>query len=340
MITALLLGLQQPATEAMAKAVDLFFSQNKAVGLSVAVVQNGKVIFRQEKGFANREQQSPVAPDTLFRLASVSKPITATGVMKLVEKGKLDLDANVRQYIPELPASSPVITLRQLLSHTAGIHHYNNKTEPPDTQFFAHSKPALAYFIKDDLVAQPGEKYSYSTHAFTFVSRAMEQASGASFITFMRSEVFGGLGLDCEVSRDVKPARSALYTLASSGTVTREKVREDLSWKFGGGGMEATATGLATWGAKLMGRQIVRESSLNEMWTPTKLSDGKFSQYGLGFSIGAKRERVTHNGAQQGARSSFMLDLKTKTVVVVLTNTSGNMNVDGLAKSLLDGTAQ
>lgn len=340
MLAALLTILPAQSDVAMQKLVDEFFSKNKAVGIAVAVVKGGSVSFHAEKGFADRERQQGVKPSTLFRLGSVSKPVAATGVMKLVEKGSLNLDEDIHRYIPELPASHPKTTLRQLLSHTAGIHHYNNKTEPPSTKYFATSEGALAYFIKDPLIGRPGEKYSYSTHAYTFVTRAMENAAGTSYTDFMRKNVFAGTTVDCEVLSESKPERSQLYEIAADGSVKLERVREDNSWKFGGGGLEATATGLADWGSKLVGQKIVTLQSLMQMGSPTKLNDGKVSQYGLGWALDLPKGEVSHNGAQQGARSALLINIQTGTVVAVLCNTGGSYSPTQLARALMDVTKQ
>lgn len=300
---------------------EAFVKENSVAGVSVAVVVDGKLVAAQGAGFADREAKKPVAPTTLFRLGSISKPVTAVGVMKLVESGKLSLDDSVEAGVPEWPKGRPALTLAQALSHTGGVRHYKPLGPDPTGESFTTytTAEAVKLFGSDPLLFEPGTKESYSTHAYTLLARAIETASGASFVPFMRKNVFRA-ELDCEVLAESKPQRSALYTATSDG-LRREPKREDNSWKYGGGGMEATARGLALWGDSVRAGKLLKQTSLEQMWTPAKLKDGKVLQYGLGWRIDG--QVVGHSGAQQGCRTSMTIDRERKLTVVVLTNTSG-----------------
>lgn len=323
-----------PAAQAAAEC-KAFFEKHKIVGMSVAVIHQGKEVFATQLGDADRESKRAVRPNTLFRLASVSKPITAVAVMKLVEEGSLSLEASARQYLPQLP-DSPPFTLAQLLSHTAGVRHYQGDADP-SSEVFSYFKTcceACSLFTKDPFIAKPGEKYSYSTHAYTLIGAAIEKASGHPFWEYMRLEIFphAGSGLDVELSIEgPNPRRSQVYGQGDKG-MEQEPKREDNSWKLPGGGMESSALALARFGAALLDGKIISEASMKRMWTPSGVKGGG-EGYGLGWGVNG--DVVGHNGGQQGSRTSFYMDTKTKTIAVVLCNTGANYVPDALAKKLI-----
>ena len=312
---------QDSRTKQAQALADKFVSENSVVGASIAVVRDGKLELAIGAGFADRETKKPVLPTTLIRLGSISKPVTAVGVMKLVEAGKLSLTDTLESRVPEWPKGRPTVTLAQLLSHTGGVRHYKPLGGDTTGQSYTHSTTAEAVklFAGDPLLFDPGTKESYSTHAYTLIARMIETAGKTDFVSFMRKSVFRN-ELDCEILSETKPSRSQLYT-ALSDSIRLETKREDNSWKYGGGGMEATARGLALWADNLRAGKTLSQKSMDQMWTPAKLNDGKVLQYGLGWRIDG--QVVSHSGAQQGCRTSMTIDRERKLTVVVLTNTSG-----------------
>lgn len=310
--------------EGAKKIVDAYLRSSGTVGVSVAVIQDGQTELILCGGFADREKRKRVVPGTIFRLGSISKPITAVGAMRLVEKGKLGLDDTLDKLVPEWPKDKAPITLRQLMSHTSGVRHYTDSPKDPTNRVFRHytTGQAVGLFAKDPLLFPPGTKESYSTHAFTLVARSIETASGRYFVDYMRESVFRlpGEELDCEVATDSKAARSSLYVM-SGKTAKVQTQREDNSWKFGGGGMEATATGLARWADAVRQGKLVNQQSLDTMWSPAALNDGTKLKYGLGWGVNGTVR--SHTGSQQGCLTFMSVNLETGLTVVVLTNTSG-----------------
>lgn len=321
-------------------------TNHKVVGACIAVWRNGKPLHECGYGYADRESKKPATADTLFRLASVSKPITAIAALHLVEQGKIKLDADARKWIPEYPEDRPRITLRQLLSHTAGIRHYFERGVPDPTKATYTSmttSEAIGLFINDAPIAKPGEKYSYSTHAYTLVARAIELSSKKSFSAFVRAYLkpLAGGALDCEVSADEKASRSEIYEFRND-SVRRCERREDNSWKFGGGGLEASGSGLAQLLNKLLYGKILKPNYVKEMWSQAKLTNRSKTGYGLGWGIGSGG-LMTHTGSQQGARSCILVDPSRRLIVVILCNTSGvldNGELSKLAGQLRDSVIQ
>jgi serine beta-lactamase-like protein LACTB len=311
-------------SDALHNLATRFRAEQGVVGLRVAVLEDGELVYHGGLGFADREQQLPTTPQTLFRLGSISKPVTAAIAMQLVEQGKLDLDKDLRAYSPELEGKLAPLTLRQVLSHTSGIRHYapgriDNSTKLRTT------REALELFVDDQLLFEPGAKYSYSTHAYTLAAHVLESASKQPFERLVRERVAkrGAPSLDCEKLRDDKPQRTKLYNKVAGGEPALQAIPEDNSWKYAGGGMEATVLDLARFGHLMLDDKLVTRASRERMWAPTTLADGTTSDYGLGWGLDAKRGRVSHSGSQQGCHCALVLDVEKRRVVAVMMNTLG-----------------
>ncbi len=308
-------------------------SQLQTVGASVSVHFDGKLVYAKGFGWQDRAKQINATERTVYRLGSISKPITATAAMQLWERKKLDLDCDIRKYVPEFPEKRWVVTARQILSHTSGIRHY----DATDRDVFAHfdwSKDALSLFGSSSLLFEPGSKYSYSTHAFTVLAAALEKIEGKSFPILMRQNLFRKIQgtLRCELPKSKDTNQSSLYTNINGQQVDAGR-REDNSWKFAGGGMEADVVTLGKFGTGLLKDSFFKSQTRDLMWSKTKLTNGNQSDYGLGFRVGDNGV-VEHGGAQQGCRSLLYIDSKTKVVVVFMTNSGNSLNPRPLAVKL------
>lgn len=322
-----------PRIESLREASEHFRRERGIVGMAVAVLDDGRVLFEGTLGFADREAGLPVSSATLFRLGSISKPVTATIAMQLVDEGRIDLDAELDPTVPLLAGRLPSTTLRQVLSHTAGIRHYrldrrDNLTELKTTE------EALALFLDDPRLFDPGTKYSYSTHGYTVAVAALEHSTGESFVELVRRRVRdrGMPTLDCEVLADAKNDRSALYELRGEQPAVLHAEREDNSWKYGGGGMESTALDLARFGDAVRTASIVSERGRDEMWKSATLSDGSEAGYGLGWRSAADRGEIYHTGSQQGAHAVLAIVPAEGLVIAVMTNTLGGKPQDLVAE--------
>ena len=160
-------------------------------GLSLAVGIAGEIVWAEGFGWADIDERRPVTPQTLFRIGSVAKPMTATAVGLLRERGLLDLDTPVRDYVPSFPEKEWSVTTRQLMSHVAGVRH------PPFDEELLFMRDhcespldGLELFADDPLLFTPGTRYRYSTYGWTLVGAVVEAAAGEPFLDFMQREVF------------------------------------------------------------------------------------------------------------------------------------------------------
>lgn len=327
---------------AIEKAVASFMSANSIPGLSAAVVLEGRPIWSEGFGMADLENSSPATASTLFRLGSISKPISAMAVLQLWERGKLELDAPVQKYCPEFPQKEWPITTRELLGHLGGIRHYNpdGKGDVPEdsARHFASMQESLQLFANDPLVAKPGTNFHYSTYGYTLVGCILEGAASEKFIDYLRKNIFQPAGM--EQTRDddffiVIPHRSRWYH-KDKGSIVRNAGVLDSSYKIPGGGIISSADDMANFEAAIFAGRLLKRSTRNLMWTSLKTADGKETGYGLGWGIMNRYglHILAHTGGQQGTSTAFAVVPARNAGVVVLCSLD-SVNVDQLAMQIL-----
>jgi len=299
-------------------------------GLTVAVAVGGRVVWSEGFGLADRERGVLACPHMLFRIQSVSKPVTAAGMARLVERGVLDLDAPVRTYVPDLPPALGAVTARQLASHRAGVRHYRDDNESLNTTKYETAVASLEKFRNDPLLFPPDSGSSYSTYGFILLSAAMEGASGLDFPTLMRQEVFEPLGMnrtEAERSSAAVPDRTAFYDNVTpyslDGRVYPSPVL-DFSSKWAGGGILSTAEEMVRFGSAhiRLNRGFLSNETIELLFTPRTKVLGLFGP-GLGWLIArdhrARRVRF-HFGAGSGGTSFLVVYPDQQVSVAVLGN--------------------
>jgi CubicO group peptidase (beta-lactamase class C family) len=183
-------GALPPGSIAIAQArIEAAMEKLGVPGVAVAVVAREQLVWSAAFGEADVENDVPVRTDTMFRLASVSKPITATAVLQLVERGRLDLDAPVQRYVPSFPDKPWPVTPRLLLAHLGGVRHYR-EGEFSSTRRYAGATDALHIFAADPLAHEPGTRFLYTSYGYNLLGCAVEGASGQSFLDYVRANVF------------------------------------------------------------------------------------------------------------------------------------------------------
>ncbi|HEV8198636.1 MAG TPA: serine hydrolase domain-containing protein [Candidatus Polarisedimenticolia bacterium] len=313
-------------------AVTRYQSASRAPGLSVAVVENGAFEWSSGFGMADLENAVPASSQTLYRLGSISKPLTATAAALLWQRHKLDLDAPVQNYCPSFPRKDDVITTRQVLGHLGGIRHYKSDSQDDlEIGNTRHSddtvQSGLKFFAEDPLVAKPGTEYHYSTQGYTLVACVIEGASGEKYVDFVRRNVLQPAGMTHTTTDDrfaIIPHRTRFYERDPSGNVVNADFL-DSSYKVAGGGWLSSAEDMAAFAVAMLQDRVVQPPTRELMWTSLKTGDGKPTGYGLGWSV--KEDlgvpSVSHNGGQQGTSTSLLMVPDRKAAVVVLVNLEG-----------------
>jgi serine beta-lactamase-like protein LACTB, mitochondrial len=322
-----------------------FMAAHQVPGLSAAVVQNGQYAWSAGFGMADLEGFVPATSQTLYRLASISKSLTAVATMQLWERGKLDLDAPVQKYCPAFPQKEAPITTRLLLAHLSGIRHYksdsNDDPEVGNIKHFDDPIPGgLQFFATDPLLAKPGTKFSYTTHGYTVVGCAIEGASGAKYTDYLRESIFIPAGMTHTQVDDryaIIPYRTRFYHKDKSGAVVNAEFL-DSSYKIPGGGWLSSAEDMARFEVAVLNDRLIRRASRDVMWTPQKAGDGSENGYALGWGWDTGKKAgltdVGHGGGQQGTSTFIMLVPDQRAGVVILINMD-DVDVAALATEVM-----
>ncbi|MBV8856831.1 MAG: beta-lactamase family protein [Acidobacteria bacterium] len=303
-------------------------AKQKIPGMTVAVVSERRV--RWSAGFGLQDIENNVAAKaaTVYRLGSISKPITATAVMQLYERGRIDLDAPVQKYCPAFPEKRWPVTTRQLLGHLSGIRHYKSDEEFNSTRFYASINEGLSMFKDDPLLFEPGTKFNYTTHGYSVLGCVVEGASGQKFSDFVSENVLRPAAMEhmrVDSVADIIPNRAQGYRITDRGVLTNSPLADN-SYKVPGGGFVSTAEDLARFAVALQTDRLLKRATLEMMFTPQKLKDGKETSYGLGWGVTRRPtgERVVnHGGAQQRVSTFLQMQPEQGLAVVIMSNLEG-----------------
>lgn len=347
-IAALVFTSSVHASEALFERVNSMvraeLKEQELVGIAVGVIMDGRVVHTAGFGWEDREARIPVTDATMFRWASISKPVTAVVAMQLAREGKLDLDADVRRYVPEFPDPGHVITSRQLLGHQGGIVHYRNGPVVPTRREYDSPNPyasailALDTFNRSPLVNEPGTAYAYTTHGYMLLGAVVERAGGDTYWNLVQQRITRPLGLTTlqpDYQWEEIPHRAVGYRRRGGRIVT--STNTDVSWKLAGGGFISTIHDLAGFGAGMLGDQILDADLKEQMWTRQSTRDGKLTVYGLGFRPSGEGDkmRVGHGGSQEKARTRLFV-VPAHNVGVALMSNTHHAQLPNLTDAILD----
>ena len=297
------------------------------VGLAVSIASKDNSVWSKGYGYSNLENKVQVDPkDDLFRIGSVSKPVTASALARLVEQGKLDLDAPISKYMDDLPADKANLTLRQLAGHLGGIRHYRGLEFFSNVRYQNVIEP-LGVFINDTLLCEPGTKFNYSTYAWTLISAVMESALEKPFLSIIEQEVSNPLqltDLKGDHTDSTRYQRVQFYQFQNGNHVLSPPV--DNSNKWAGGGLICSAEDIAKYGYAHVGPGYLKEETLAEFTRGQKTNSGENTNYGIGFRSGTDKNERTwfgHSGGSVGGSSMMLIYPQEDLVVVTLVNQSG-----------------
>lgn len=289
--------------------------------ISVAVWKHGKVE-AFALGYADVENKVPATPQTLYRLASISKPITAVAALELARQHKLDLDAPAQKYCTAF-SEHPEVTARELLSHRAGVPHYKNDAAAENTHHFNLLSDAVKNFAAEPLVFPAGSGFHYTSYGFTVLGCEIEGASGVSYEHFVHEKVFHPLHMHVTVVDNAHvPAESKahFYSLKSGKIVAAHPL--DTSDRLPGGGWLSTPTEMVRFASGV--HELLGEEWTRRMWTDTA-KPGEKEHYGMGwFLLKVKgHEAAAHAGGQLGTSTYLLRVPELDLAIAVFTNRDG-----------------
>ncbi len=298
------------------------------IGIAAGYAIDGKIQWSGANGFICEDRQTPFSTTTLTRIASIAKNFTAVAIMQLVEKNKIKLDSPIEKFLPNLPQDKKHITVKQLLAHTAGISQYQGNKEIENTIHYETLQDAMEVFITRPLLFKPGSKYFYTSYGYVILGRIIEEVSDMSYEDYMKTHIFDVAGMSNTGIENIDEQydnKSCLYH--KKRRKAKEGNQNDLSNRVPGGGFYSTVEDVLKFGMALLDEKFISQETLEIMIEPEPVEyDG--NKYSLGwFLYGPEPYEnlvIGHSGGQTGCTSQLMIVPKSKTVLVVLSNTSGN----------------
>lgn len=294
--------------------------QGDRPGAAVLVLRDGVPVFRRAYGLADLEHGVAATAATNYRLASMTKQFTAAAILLLAEDGRLGLDEPVRKWLPSLPSAVDAVTIRELLTHTAGLIDYEDLISADATQQ-VHDADVLALLTRENRTYfTPGTRYRYSNSGYSLLSLIVARASGRDFASFLRARIFLPLGMYSSVAYEAGvstvPHRAFGYSPAGRGWARTDQSLT--SAVLGDGGIYSSIDDLAKWDAALYDSRLLSRESLAAAFTPATDTDDPQVRYGFGWRITG--ETLWHSGETIGFRNVIVRFPRRHFTVIVLTN--------------------
>ncbi len=345
-ISLLLLAVLSSAqvSETKLEAIDsLFLEWNRPnhPGGTVGIAVHGIPVFAKEYGLASLEYVVPNTYGTRFNIASVSKQFTAMGIVKLHLEGKLSIDDDIREYLPEMPDFGHKISFRHMLHHTSGLRslHALLSLAGWREDDMKNNDDLLRFMTKQqDLNFEPGSEYMYCNTGYILSAIIIEKITGESFADWMSKEIFKPLGLYDTYVEDKYNRVAHNYATSYDGSYDRGFVKEIEYWAYtGSGNIHSTSADLLKWMRYYYDSPVGWEEAFSMMLTLDPFNDGKPNNYAFGVNVDKYKdeEKISHSGSIGGFRSYACTFPERETEIVILTNFSSS-GVSGKINNIAD----
>jgi CubicO group peptidase (beta-lactamase class C family) len=325
-------------TQRVAGIVRTELSKLQVPSASVAIVVDGRIAYAQAFGKARLDPDRPATPAARYEIGSISKEFLALAVLMLQEEHRLSLEDKVGKHMTDLgPAAG--VTLRQLLSHTAGVRDY----WPQDYVFPRMLSPIsheelLATWARQPLDFPAGDRWQYSNTGYTLAGVIFEKAAREPLFDFLKRRVFRPLQMASVVNVDEGQSTDAVgYTRAALGPL-HPAPHEGKGWLFAAGELAMTAEDLARWDISIIDRSLLRPDSYRELEREVVLANGVGSDYALGLDVRMSSERrvLAHGGETSGFLSYNLIYPDERAAIVALTNSDAADAASDICNKLHD----
>jgi len=294
-------------------------------GIAVLVAKKGEIIYKKAFGSANIELNTPLQPDMVFRIGSITKQFTAVAILQLAEQGRLTLQDSVRQYIKDFPSKGHTITLEHLLTHTSGIRDYADAdSSNPFIEREDFTPVRLINYFKDwPLEYAPGSKYSYSNSNYVLLGYIIQLVSGQDYHQYLKDHILTPAGLrhtGYAEERTIIPGRVQGY-MRNRGFFENTDY-QTLSMGFACGDLLSNTEDLYRWNNLVVSNSLISRSSVDKAFSPYKQTDGTFSKYGYGWFIDTSygHRCIHHEGQVSGFIALEMYFPAEDIYIAILTN--------------------
>ncbi|GAB5555762.1 MAG: hypothetical protein Sapg2KO_53530 [Saprospiraceae bacterium] len=338
-----LVPAQAQLSEIQSKKIDSLFNtwaEGNHPGGTIGIMQKGEVIYSKAFGMASLEYQVPNTTETLFNLASVSKQLTAMGIIVLQERGLLSIDDDIRKYLPDLPDFGHTITIRHMLHHTSGMRslHAMLRLAGWRSDDSRTNEDLYRFMLKQkDLNFIPGDEYLYCNTGYILMAYIIEKVTNEKFPQWMENNVFEPLGMSNTYVEDrydrVVPNNATSYYNRKDGFFRAVEY-----WGYvGSGNVHSTTADLLTWLQNFSTPSADWKSAFETLKTTDQLNDGSENNYAFGVNVGEYNgyERISHGGSIGGFRAYASHYPEEELSIAVLTNFS-TANSGGIEKKLAD----
>lgn len=315
----LLSAVRASAQPADAARMDEVVKASKPLFMGTVIVARGdQVIMSKAYGPANLEWGVPNAPNTKFRIGSLTKQFTAASILLLEERGKLSVDDLVKKHMPDAPEAWSAITIFHLLTHTSGIPNFTAFPDYPASELVPTTpEKTIARFRDKPLDFVPGEKMSYSNSGYIVLGHLIEKLGGVPYAKFVQDNLFTPIGMKdsgYDSNTAIIQRRASGYVATQTALLNAPPIH--MSIPFAAGGLYSTTEDLLRWEQALFGGRILSEASFKKMTTPFK------SDYAFGVFARAVdgKKQISHEGGIQGFNSMLSYYPDEKITVAVLSN--------------------
>jgi CubicO group peptidase (beta-lactamase class C family) len=320
-VLASLTGIDlQAAQTPSASAIDAIFAEYDmpgSVGCALGVSLDGELVYKKGYGFANLDWDIPITSTTAFYVGSVAKQFTAAAIALLADEGKLDLDDDIRKYLPEMPMRDPAITIRQVVHHMSGLPGIWGVMQRNGTPTWDRFTPqqALDLLAQQELDFPPGERYSYSNGGYFSLAMIVEAASGKSLREYAAEKIFEPLGMTGTHFHDdpvhIISSRALSYQPRQDGDQGVEgRYYQSYQGNFaipGPGGLYTTVEDMLQWERNFLDNQLGGSDFMEMMHTNGILNSGEVLNYAFGLREGERGglRTVGHGGSYMGFQASY-----------------------------------
>jgi serine beta-lactamase-like protein LACTB len=321
-------------------------------GISVAVGVGGDIVWAEGFGWADLDNRVPVAPEMRFRIGTASTALTSAAVGLLLEKGRLKLEDKIQTYVPEFPEKQWPVTLRQVMGHQAGVRSDSGDEGPLFSVRCERPVEALQYFKDSPLLFEPGTQYRYSRYGWILVSAAVEHATNAPFLSFMRRQIFEPLGMDhteADSATEPIPDRVTFYfpRFAGDPRYGPDLMRPlDYSCYAGSSAFLSTPSDLVRFAMAINSGKLLQPATVRLLQTSQRLPSGQETGYGLGWDLetvalaGKPTTVVGHDGDSLGGMVASFWTFPAQGIVVSVTSNISYADTASLAVKVAQAFAE
>jgi CubicO group peptidase (beta-lactamase class C family) len=301
--------------------------KNDFLGISTGVYSENCGNWSSTAGFLNKRNQEKPNQFSQFRIASISKPMTAVAILQLYEKGIIDLDIPIQNYLPEFPKKEKGdITVRQLLNHTSGVSNYKSDFESVHFTHYNNCIKALDKFKDRELDFEPGSTFRYTSYGYTLLGAIIEKVTGKSYQNYMRKNVWEPSKMThTTIENSNLDYKNKANVYIKLGNTFYRSPQNDLSHTYSGGGIQSTAEDMLKFGKAILDYQLLNPKTTELMinLTDTTSKEKEYTNGWFNWITPKYGKVIEHNGKQVGCSSFFRIFFDKKIVVATLVN---NMN--------------